>query len=261
MAYNLIKPETGGGAWYREVNPTASLPTSAHIPTGGWRGMRGYGAVPSHSYPESSVIPGYWQGLGSVGSTMFGQDAKTTGATPVINGISVGKGPTTGGTQFELYGSGFQPGAQVYFAMGATMAPATVLSVVSNKITGKTPKVATMGAANIIVQNSAGGSVTMANGFTFTQVQSFWDQMASGLTQMTRAGTQAYADIKASERGVAPPADLSAPPPPGTPTGPINIAVPASAQYAPGAKKPMPWGMIAIGGAVVLGGAYFLFNR
>lgn len=53
--------------WITEENIWRGLPKTSRIPTGGWRG---YGAVPSHSYPQPSVLPdGYWSGLGMVAST------------------------------------------------------------------------------------------------------------------------------------------------------------------------------------------------
>ena len=64
--------------WITEEDIWRGLPKTDRIPTGGWRG---YGAVPSHSYPAPSVLPdGYWQGLGACASTHHpdSQAAKTT---------------------------------------------------------------------------------------------------------------------------------------------------------------------------------------
>jgi hypothetical protein len=63
--------------WITEADIWKTLPKTSRIPTGGWRG---WGAVPSHSYPAPSTLPnGYWQGMGMVPSVydLGCQEAKT----------------------------------------------------------------------------------------------------------------------------------------------------------------------------------------
>ena len=65
-----------GVPWALEVaNISQGQPKVSRIPTGGWRGI---GAVPSHSYPYETDVPGYWSGLGQVASTVDAQATKTT---------------------------------------------------------------------------------------------------------------------------------------------------------------------------------------
>jgi len=78
--YQFVPAQTDRGVpWALEVaSITQGAPKTSRIPTGGWRGM---GAVPSHSYPYESDVPGYWQGggMGMVASTVDAQSAKTFG--------------------------------------------------------------------------------------------------------------------------------------------------------------------------------------
>lgn len=65
--------------WITEADIWKTLPKTSRIPTGGWRG---WGAVPSHSYPAPTTLPnGYWQGMGMVPSVYDPecQRAKTFG--------------------------------------------------------------------------------------------------------------------------------------------------------------------------------------
>lgn len=74
--------------WVEERDIWRGLPKTARIPTGGWRG---WGAVPSHSYPYESTLPnGYWQGLGMCASVALpaAQRAKT------FTGFGVTTAPT-----------------------------------------------------------------------------------------------------------------------------------------------------------------------
>lgn len=80
-SYQFVPAQTDRGVpWALEVNDIMQgAPKTSRIPTGGWRTL---GAVPSHSYPYESNIPGYWQGagMGMVASTVDAQSAKTFGA-------------------------------------------------------------------------------------------------------------------------------------------------------------------------------------
>lgn len=79
--------------WVSEAEIWKTLPKTSRVPTGGWRGYYGLGAVPSHSYPQPATLPGgYWRGMGMVPSvydpacqaakTMSGFGVTATPATP-----------------------------------------------------------------------------------------------------------------------------------------------------------------------------------
>ena len=88
MANAWIPAQASRGVpWALEVaNISQGQPKVSRIPTGGWRGI---GAVPSHSYPYETDVPGYWSGLGAVASTTDAQATKTTAPTsdPTVDAL------------------------------------------------------------------------------------------------------------------------------------------------------------------------------
>lgn len=83
-------------------------------------------------------------------------------APPSILNVSPTSGPTTGGTQVTITGSGFAAGSKVMFG---TTAAATVIS--GSKIVASSPA-GSAGTMNITVTNPGGLSATAASGFTYS---------------------------------------------------------------------------------------------
>ncbi|MGE3856011.1 MAG: IPT/TIG domain-containing protein [Dehalococcoidia bacterium] len=82
---------------------------------------------------------------------------------PTISGISPSTGPSHGGTQLTLTGTGFSGGSTVYF--GGVASPLVSWNGTSSMFV-QTP--ASMpGPVDVTVVNNDGGTVTLANGFTF----------------------------------------------------------------------------------------------
>ena len=87
---------------------------------------------------------------------------------PTITALSPASGPTTGGTDVVISGTGFQPGVTVTFASNAGV----VLSQSPTSLTVRTPARAA-GAVSVTVTNPDGGSAWKATAFTYqTQVSS-----------------------------------------------------------------------------------------
>jgi hypothetical protein len=81
---------------------------------------------------------------------------------PAITAVNPNEGSTTGGTAITITGSNFQDGATV--AIGGNAA--TVNSVSATSIAAVTPAGAE-GAADVVVSNPDGQTVTLAGGFTY----------------------------------------------------------------------------------------------
>ena len=83
-------------------------------------------------------------------------------APPTITGSSPVTGPTAGGTDVVITGTGFQTGAVVRF--GATAG--TVQQLTTTAITARTPA-GSAGLVAISVTNPDGGAATRASAFTY----------------------------------------------------------------------------------------------
>lgn len=85
-----------------------------------------------------------------------------TGELPEITQVTPGSGPTTGGTVAGIEGSGFQPGAQVWF--GTKLAQTSVADTGLLVVTTPTGEV---GATDVTVVNPDGATATLADGFSY----------------------------------------------------------------------------------------------
>ncbi|MGD0089866.1 MAG: IPT/TIG domain-containing protein [Planctomycetota bacterium] len=84
---------------------------------------------------------------------------------PTVSSISPASGPTNGGTNIAITGTGFADGATVDFA-GAQLQNVNFVS--ATRLTATTPSSATVGAVNVNVTNPDGQVGTLANGFTYS---------------------------------------------------------------------------------------------
>jgi hypothetical protein len=84
-------------------------------------------------------------------------------AAPTLSAVSPSSGPSSGGTQVTITGTGFVAGTAVTFG-GAAATGITITSGTS--LTAVTPAHAA-GAVNVVVSNS-NGTATLAGGFTYT---------------------------------------------------------------------------------------------
>jgi hypothetical protein len=92
--------------------------------------------------------------------------AKSSGSStpaPTVSSISPLTGPTSGGTNVNISGSGFASGASV--SLGGTLATSVVV-VNGTSITARTAAHAS-GPVNVVVTNSDGQTGTLSNGFTY----------------------------------------------------------------------------------------------
>ena len=87
-----------------------------------------------------------------------------------LTSVSPTWGPTGGGTETTLFGSGFLPGATVSF--GGTSSP-SVSFVSSNTVTATTPPNAA-GPVNVVLTNPGGAFVPLTNGFTYEDGADFF---------------------------------------------------------------------------------------
>ena len=87
-----------------------------------------------------------------------------------LTSVSPTWGPTAGGTDTTLFGSGFLPGATVSF--GGTDSP-SVSFVSSNTVTATTPPNAA-GPVSVVLTNPGGTSVPLANGFSYEDDADFF---------------------------------------------------------------------------------------
>lgn len=85
---------------------------------------------------------------------------------PTVTAVSPNYGPTTGGTQVTIQGSGFQAGATVRFG-GITAVSATVIT--PSAITAVSPGAATTGAVTVEVINPDTQVGSLASGFNYFQ--------------------------------------------------------------------------------------------
>ncbi|RIK40061.1 MAG: hypothetical protein DCC58_14445 [Chloroflexi bacterium] len=81
---------------------------------------------------------------------------------PSISGVSPSSGPTTGGTQVNINGANFQPGATARFGD----VQLTVVSSTSSRITVTTPP-ADAGLVDVIVTNPDGGQAIRSGGYRY----------------------------------------------------------------------------------------------
>jgi plastocyanin len=103
---------------------------------------------------------------------------------PAISSIAPTDGITPGGTQVTISGTGFLSGATVKF----DGTPATNVDVTSTSITATTPA-HEVGIVDVVVTNSDGQSVTLAQGFTYALPAPTIDDV-SPATGPTSGGTQ-----------------------------------------------------------------------
>lgn len=89
------------------------------------------------------------------------------GDAPTISAVSPASGPSLGGTEVTISGTGFVTGATVSFGDGADRADARVTAVASGSITAEAPA-HPAGAVTVRVTNPDGGTAARATGFTYT---------------------------------------------------------------------------------------------
>jgi hypothetical protein len=88
-------------------------------------------------------------------------------AKPTVTGISSSSGPTTGGTQVTITGTGFTGATKVAFG-AASFGPAATFTVVSDTTITATAPAEAVGARNVFVTNPGGTSVAVpADMFTY----------------------------------------------------------------------------------------------
>lgn len=98
------------------------------------------------------------------GGYTYRSDAPPTPSTaPAIRSVMPSSGPTTGGTEIIISGSGFVEGATV--RLGQLMAPQVIVAS-DTAIMAITP-VQAEGTVDVVVTNPDGQSGTLAGGFTF----------------------------------------------------------------------------------------------
>ena len=91
----------------------------------------------------------------------YGPSAGST--LPVISSVSPASGPSQGGTQINLVGTGFSGGAAVYFGG----VPGTVVNWNgSSSIFVRTPS-SVLGPVSVTIVNNDGGTSTLPNAFTY----------------------------------------------------------------------------------------------
>jgi IPT/TIG domain len=115
-------------------------------------------STPPHAQGSVNVVVTNSNGLSATRAGGF-----TFVASPTLTAISPASGPATGSTPVTLTGQGFASGAQVTFG---GVAASSVVVVSATQITAITPPHA-QGSVNVVVTNSNGQGVTLANGFRF----------------------------------------------------------------------------------------------
>lgn len=118
------------------------------------------------------------------GDTIVINQAPTGPGTPpaaplALTASSPAGGPTAGGTAVLLTGTGFKSGAAVRFG---TTAATTVTFVSSTTLVAVAP--AGTGVVSLRVTNPAGGSVTLANAFTYDSPPTLATSLAAGTTAL-----------------------------------------------------------------------------
>ncbi|HHN45883.1 MAG TPA: DUF1565 domain-containing protein, partial [Planctomycetes bacterium] len=112
---------------------------------------------------------------------------------PNITSVNPTSGPSAGGTEVTIDGTGFLAGAAVTFGVN----PATDVAVTATQITCRTPASAVAGAVDVTVANADGGSDTHPAAFTYrlppniTDVSPAYADAAGGAT-ITITGTDFY---------------------------------------------------------------------
>lgn len=253
--YNYtVSGQDNGGPWYREANTTKSLPSVMSVPTGGWRGTRGYGAIPSHTYPQPSVIEGYWAGLGTRGGTIDGFGTSTQAPSPTIVGLSAQAGGTDGGNEVVIFGTNFDQGTKVFFKMGTLQKPAVIGSIDSNAVTIKTPALSP-GVYSIVVTNSSGNQSTAANVFEVKKGADIWGGILDAIEQLGPMGLDLYKKYTGEEGpSSAPPSGMSQ----------QQMMAMFNAMMEQKKKKAAPtwvWGAAAVGGVALISVVWMMMRR
>jgi hypothetical protein len=88
------------------------------------------------------------------------------GAAPAISSVSPGSGPSLGGTEVTIAGTGFLAGATVSFGEGDDRVEAAVTAVASTSISAVVPA-HPADPVTVRVTNPDGGTAVLASGFTY----------------------------------------------------------------------------------------------
>lgn len=156
-------------------------------------------STPAHASGAVDVFVTNPDGQNS--NTLTGAFTYSAGAAPTLTGFASGSatsGPTTGGTQVQLSGSGFISGANVTF--GGTAGTSASVNGAGTLITVTTPAHAS-GAVDVVVVNPDGqSSSALTGGFTYTSLA------AISLTKLdvTTGTTLGNTAVKLTGTGFAP---------------------------------------------------------
>jgi hypothetical protein len=164
-SYQFVPAQTDRGVpWALEVNDIMQgVPKTSRIPTGGWRT---YGAVPSHSYPYESSVPGYWQGAGNgmVASTVEAQSAKTFGTVPDPSACPAGYAMNAEGKCVAVAGASSGGPAwltDIAKAMASVYTTYTMADIQRDLIKkGVSPAQAPVAAQQVVAMQAAGAGGT-----------------------------------------------------------------------------------------------------
>jgi hypothetical protein len=246
--------QDNGGPWYREANTTKSLPSVMRVPTGGWRGTRGYGAIPSNTYPQPSVIEGYWAGLGVRGGTIDGFGLSTQAPAPTIVGLSAQVGGTDGGNDVTIYGSNFDTGTKVYFKLGNIQKPAVIANIKPTEVAIKSPSLSP-GVYSITVTNASGNEATAANVFEVKKGADVWGGILDAIEELGPLGLDLYKKYTGED------APAGAPPTGMTQQQMMAMFNAMQQQKKKAATPPWVWGAAAVGGVALIGVVWMMMRR
>ena len=161
---DLIEIAQGHGA-----GPTAILATNVNVVS----------PTQITATTGGNAIPGYFHlfVVDSVGSTSTATNADlfTYISHPAVTGVSPNSGPTTGGTNITITGSGFAPGDLIEIAQGHGAGPTAILATNVNvvsptQITATTGGNAIPGYFHLFVVDSVGSTSTATNADLFTYI-------------------------------------------------------------------------------------------
>jgi hypothetical protein len=141
-------------------------------------------AVTYVSTTALSVISPPGEGLADVVVTTVGGSSATStadeffyGSPPTVTGLSVRRGPASGGTVLTVTGTGFTGATSVGFGG----LPATAFTVESDTEIQATTPAEPAGTVDVTVTTPAGGSASSsADQFTFTETASTWPLVVHG---------------------------------------------------------------------------------
>lgn len=178
-----VSTDEGNGTLYWVVTTSSTSPSAAQVQAG--QTHTGSTAVDSGSQAVSGTgvqnVSGGFTGLtasttyyahychvdaaANESSVATSSSFTTTANPPVISGIDPAEGSESGGTAYEITGTGFHPSATVEFGSGNFDSGASVDS--STSITGTTPS-GTPGDVDVIVTNPDEQYDTLEDGFEYT---------------------------------------------------------------------------------------------